>query len=259
MKNLAVVTKKLDESILMKLNNEEKRIIIASKHFIPFKDYDNEAKQKLAQLLIELSYFVGIKEPQSAESLKMLVKFLCSQFPMMTKEELHEAINMTCGGKFGDIEHYQSFSPIYLGKVINAYTKHSVEAKKKYQQLENQKISDLKTQEKEQAYNRYRGAYEVLVKEFKEFVELKREMVKDEYVKDEDRLGIKEFSLKICYEMLKRIKFFTDEKIVENNDDGIKIMQSYFLSLPTNYKEALEKLKQDMYVCSNGNNQVNNS
>lgn len=253
MKNTLTLTTKLDESILTKMNNDEKRIIIASKHFIPFSQYDNEAKQKLAQLLIELSYFVGIKEPQTAESLKLLVKFLCSQFPHMTKEELHEAVNMTCSGKFGDIEHYQSFSPIYLGKIINAYNKYTIDAKKKYEEMLRNKDKEAKREEAEKNYNRYRGAYEVLVKEYATYLKDKKEQADEDYVADSDKLGIKAYQVKICCKMLLRIGFFSEEQLKSFDGDEYAIVIDYFVSLPKNYQEAITKIKQDMYVCRSRN------
>lgn len=81
MKSLQRLTPTLEQSVLNKMTKEQSEIIVLSNTAKRFEDYENEDKQKLAKQLVNLSYFVGIKESPSLETLKLLVVFLCKSFP----------------------------------------------------------------------------------------------------------------------------------------------------------------------------------
>jgi hypothetical protein len=143
MRNLQIANPKLEESILNKLNPTERTLVqLYTTDNLSFDKYNNDHKQELAKRLMRLSFFVGIKEPLSLDELKLLVFFLCSQYPKFTSEELEQAFMMACSGKFGSFEHYQSFSPIYIGKVINAYETSRATAYSKYKTLNQRKANE---------------------------------------------------------------------------------------------------------------------
>ena len=121
MKSLQVQSTKLMESALVKLNNEEKRLVHIEVDRDIFKNYDEDKKKLLAKKLVTLSFFVGIKEPLSIDELKMMVHFLCRQFPFCTIPKLEDAFIKAAAGEFGEIEHFQNFSPQYVAKIIRAY------------------------------------------------------------------------------------------------------------------------------------------
>jgi hypothetical protein len=165
---------KYQELVLSKLNNEEQKIVKYSQSSLCFKDYDNTNKQELAKTLVQLSYFVGIKEPLSIDTLKLIVNFLCTQFPNFNKDELIEAFNLSCSGKLGDFEHFQNFSPIYIGKIINSYLTYSIQAKKKYNE-EIRKLESVElTNQREKEYDRYKGAMQSLVLEYNTYLKSRK-------------------------------------------------------------------------------------
>jgi hypothetical protein len=256
MKNLLPTTNKYQELALSKLNSEEQKIVKYSQSSLCFKDYDNTNKQDLAKTLVQLSYFVGIKEPVSIESLKLIVNFLCSQFPHFNKDELIEAFNLSCSGKLGDFEHFQNFSPIYIGKIINSYLAYSIDAKRKYNQSISQLRRDEESLEKEKEYDKFKGAIQSLVLEYNTY--LKSRKKSEDGVIENTYLIDKDFSCKLCYKLLSNIGFFSKEIIEQKNGNALQIMEDYFLDLPNDYNEAIKKIKQDINVCNNGNNTSDN-
>ena len=256
MKNLPQTMNKYQELVLSKLNNEEQKIVKYSQSSLCFKDYDNTNKQELAKTLVQLSYFVGIKEPLSIDTLKLIVNFLCTQFPNFNKDELIEAFNLSCSGKLGDFEHFQNFSPIYIGKIINSYLTYSIQAKKKYNE-EIRKLESVElTNQREKEYDRYKGAMQSLVLEYNTY--LKSRKKREDGVVENHYLINKDFSCKLCFNLLNNIGFFPKEIMEKKNGNPLQIMEDYFLDLPNDYNKALEKIKQDINVCNNGNNRTNN-
>lgn len=245
MKNLQVANPKLEESILNKLNPLERTLVQLYKtDNLLFEKYTNDDKQELAKRLIRLSFFVGIKEPLSLDELKLLVFFLCSQFPKFTSEELEQAFMMACSGKFGAFEHYQSFSPIYIGKVINAYETSRAEAHSKYKTLNQKKAYEEEDRIKAEKYNPLRGAFDVIFSEYQKFVERKKENAVIANP-DIDKMQT-DIALKVCKSAGLFLNF--DEK----KHDSKEYLESFFVHLSQDQKTAREQIIN--YVRSNGKN-----
>jgi hypothetical protein len=166
MKSLQVQSTKLMELALAKLNNEEKRLVHIESDKDIFKNYDEDKKKNLAKKLVTLSFFVGIKEPLSIEELKMIVHFLCRQFPYCTIPKLEDAFMKAAAGELGENEHYQSFSPQYIAKTIRSYENISKAAMKKYfQEREKQELEDLSNQ-RAKNYDPIQGCIDILKTEY---------------------------------------------------------------------------------------------
>jgi len=154
------------ESALANLNNEEKRLVHIESDRDIFKNYDEDKKKILAKKLVTLSFFVGIKEPLSIEELKMIVHFLCRQFPFCTITKLEDAFMKLAAGELGELEHYQNFSPQYIAKTIKAYEAVSKAAMKKYlQQKEKNELEEI-SKEKAKNYDPVKGCIEILKTEY---------------------------------------------------------------------------------------------
>lgn len=68
-------------------------------------------------------FYLGIKEKASAEEIVVLVNFIKDQFGNLTVADLHEAITMSIAGKLDvDNETYGNFSPLYVSRILNAYS-----------------------------------------------------------------------------------------------------------------------------------------
>jgi hypothetical protein len=245
MKSLQRLTPTLEQSILTKMSKEQSEIIVLSSTSKRFEDYENEDKQKLAKQLVNLSYFVGIKESPSLETLKLLVMFLCKSFPTFSAEELENAFMKACAGEFGDLDHYQNFSPIYVGKLIKAYEQQKMVAKQNYMRLNQKHEEELLDKQREAKYNEnpLRNLFRVICSEYTDFVNGK-------YV---DASDIKKIQIKVAIDIAKGKGMFFD--FVEKEIKAEDYLTKYFLSLPQDPKEAIEKIKQD--VRNNGKNLVN--
>lgn len=245
MKSLQRLTPTLEQSVLNKMSKAESEIVVLSNTSKRFEDYENEDKQRLAKQLVNLSYFVGIKESPSLETLKLLVVFLCKSFPLFSAEELENAFMKACAGEFGDLDHYQNFSPIYVGKVIKAYEQQKMVAKQNYMRLNAKREEELREKEMEKQYNEnpLRNLFRVICSEYTDFVNGK-------YVEPSD---IKKIQMKFAIEIAQSKGMFTD--FVDKEIDADDYLTKYFLSLPQDPKEAIEKIKQD--VRNNGKNMVN--
>lgn len=246
MKNSLPTTTKLDKSILIKLNQEEQRIVIASYGSSRFRTYDNKAKQELAKSLIELSYFVGIKEPLSLDNLKLLVKFLCTQYPNFTKDELIEAVNISCSGKLGDIEHFQNFSPMYLGKIINGYLSYTANARMKYQALIQEQQRQIQREEEEKNYDVVGGALKVIYTEYDIFKKTNGYDPENEHSSP-----YHEIITQSCVMLLQRSLLFFGEEPLDNKISHTERMATYFKTLPKSKQDALAEMKrkvEELYV-----------
>jgi hypothetical protein len=241
---LQIHTPKLEQSILTKMTKEQSEIIVLSNTSKRFEDYDNEDKQKLAKQLVNLTYFVGIKESPSVETLKLLVLFLCKSFPTFSAEELESGFMKACAGEFGDLDHYQNFSPIYVGKVIKAYEQHKMIAKQNYMRLNAKHEEELRDKQRQEKYNEnpLRNLFRVICSEYTDFVNGK-------YIEPTD---IKRIQIKFAMDIAKGKGMFSD--FVEKEMSADDYFAKYFLSLPQDPKEAIEKIKND--VRSNGKNMV---
>lgn len=160
----------INQEALSVLDSAETKLVTVALNAIPFRHFDAQLKKSLAIQLNRLSFFVGIKEPIETEQLKMLTNYLVNSFPSFTREELNDAVMKSCSGELGEtIEHYQNFSPVYLGKIINLYTQHCVRARTKYleqtRKIEQQKIKD----ELERNYDPKKGFKEMLVLEYQRY------------------------------------------------------------------------------------------
>lgn len=169
MQNLPKHNQKLETSILTRLSEEERKHVINTKQTVFFGQFDNEQKQNLAKSLVKMCYFVGIKEPLSLDQLKMLVYFLCTKFPRTSIEQMEDAFLMACSGEFGEIEHFQNFSPIYVAKIINSYHTKRGAAIQKYNRLLEQEQSEKESREKAKNFDVEKALVDVLTIEYKKW------------------------------------------------------------------------------------------
>jgi hypothetical protein len=70
--------------------------------------------------LKDLCTLCGITEVPTDESVKFTVEMLSSQFSHLTTENMMEAASLFAGGKFSGFDHYQRFSPKFMGSLMTA-------------------------------------------------------------------------------------------------------------------------------------------
>lgn len=235
MQNLIISKTKLEASILTKLNKTEQILVtLKQSENIPFGEMTNEQKQALAKCLVKLCYFVGIKEPLSIDNLKMLVYYLANQHSTFTQEELEQAFFMASSGEFGEVEHYQSFSPMYVSKIINAYITKRSEAMVNYyakvQQFENQKNNEIQ----EKNYDKVKGFIEVICLQYDCYLRY------DEIIANEDKRPLEETRAEIAIQMGQRLGFFQDFK--QGGELAIEFFKRIFDPLPKQDANEVKKI-----------------
>lgn len=85
----------------------------------------NDELKPLIDLVGKWRYYIGIKEELSQEELFMNVTFIRENFSGLNLVDIDQAINLSLRGDLDvDVEHYQSFTPLYISKILNAYKKY---------------------------------------------------------------------------------------------------------------------------------------
>ena len=114
------------------------------------KNEKNQKFQELHQLLIKWSVLVGVKPVPTNEELKMFVSYIAEHFHRNSIMEIDNAFSLATAGKLNiDVEHYQSFSVIYISKIINAYKEHCGKYVIDYKNLLSEKENEKEMTEEE--------------------------------------------------------------------------------------------------------------
>ncbi len=91
---------------------------------------------------------VGLQAPPSAEAMKVLLKFTREKYRHLAPEDLILAFEGALSEEFkANLEHYQNFCPLYLGPLLNSYTKHRGKILIKEGQIKQTEIINQKTPE----------------------------------------------------------------------------------------------------------------
>jgi hypothetical protein len=225
---------------LISLNNEEKRLVHIESDRDIFKNYDEDKKKMLAKKLVTLSFFVGIKEPLSIEELKMIVHFLCRQFPFCTVTKLEDAFMKSAAGELGELEHFQNFSPQYIAKTIKAYETISKMAMKKYlQEKEKHELEEL-SKERAKNYDPVKGCIEIL----------KSECEKHRRKKLEEFNEMDDHTSKWAIRAGLKLGLFSDYDPNENTDR--RYLRELFINLHKSNKDTDKAIEN--YVLNNRKN-----
>ncbi len=85
---------------------------------------NNELKP-LIDLVGKWRFYVGIKEELTQDELLMNINFIRENFSDLNLFDIKEAIDLSLNGKLQvDVEHYQSFTPMYISRILTAYKKY---------------------------------------------------------------------------------------------------------------------------------------
>ena len=105
----------------LKLSKETKTIVNAMFQE-KLKDLPEGGWQKVYTILLKWCKFLGIKEVPDKEDMKMILFFMKKEFGDLTLDEVVNAFNLGVARKLDiDPNHYQNFSPLYVGGILNAY------------------------------------------------------------------------------------------------------------------------------------------
>jgi len=97
-------------------------------------DFEREDFEQLHILLLKWSSFLGIKEVPSDENMFNMVFFIKENFDNFTLAMVKDAFTKAIARKLPNVnpEHYQNFSPLYVGGILTAYYNYTERARKAY-------------------------------------------------------------------------------------------------------------------------------
>ena len=85
-------------------------------------DDKNEQFQNLHKLLVKWAILTGVKPLPLDDEIRLFVEYIAEHFYRYSLTEIDNAFNFATAGKLSvDAEHYQSYSVIYISKIINSY------------------------------------------------------------------------------------------------------------------------------------------
>jgi len=82
----------------------------------------NDELKPLIDLIGKWRFFIGVKEELTQEELFMNINFIKDNFSELNLMDIDQAINLSIKGDLDvDVEHYQSFTPLYISRILKAY------------------------------------------------------------------------------------------------------------------------------------------
>jgi len=105
----------------LNLTKESKEVITAS-FDTKIVDLDKQGFQSIYLVLLKWCKFLGIKEAPDREEMTMILMFIKKHFGDLTGTEVSTAFGLAVAKKLDvDPNHYQNFSPLYVGGILDAY------------------------------------------------------------------------------------------------------------------------------------------
>ena len=93
--------------------------------------------QNLHKLIVKWSVLCGVKPLPLDEEIRLFVEYIAEHFYRLSLLEVDNAFNLATSGILKvNAEHYQSFSVIYISKIINAYKDYKGKFILEYQELQ---------------------------------------------------------------------------------------------------------------------------
>jgi len=115
----------------------ETKIIVNASFQTQIKEMSEEGFRQIHIILVKWAKFLGIKETPQADEVKMIVFFIKQNFGDLTLEEITNAFNLAIARKLNiDPNHYQNFSALYVGGILDAYKEYKGNHIKLYRQKE---------------------------------------------------------------------------------------------------------------------------
>ena len=75
----------------------------------------------LVNVVAKWRMYIGLPKEDISEELSIVADFLFKQYPFLTIAEIELAYTLSVTNKLKDVEFYGSFSPLYVGKVLDSY------------------------------------------------------------------------------------------------------------------------------------------
>jgi hypothetical protein len=151
----------------------------------------------LVNVVAKWRMYIGLPKEDISEELSIVADFLFKQYPFLTIAEIELAYTLSVTNKLKDVEFYGSFSPLYVGKVLDSFLYYrkltladTIRRKQKYDN-EIKEMENRPTPQKQ--CNDLKGAIKDMYEEFKQTGELRD-------------------PFNICYNFLRRTKVLIVKK-----------------------------------------------
>jgi hypothetical protein len=97
-------------------------------------EFEPDDFKNLHILFLKWAKFLGIKEAPDEEHIIMLIIFVREHYNNFTMDMVKEAFNLAIARKLPNVdpEHYQNFSPMYVGGILKAYYDYTERARRAY-------------------------------------------------------------------------------------------------------------------------------
>lgn len=102
--------------------------------------------QTLKQTLAYIFTLIGLSNPPMAEEFMIIEEFIRSSYPQFTIDEFRLAFKLAVQNKLDcSVEHYEKFSPKFIGQVMNAYRTKANDIRKiqSYKSIETMPVPQL--------------------------------------------------------------------------------------------------------------------
>ena len=119
----------LNQQIIQNWETDKKKIVLADyeRKIATFFDAEdkNEQFQNLHKVLVKWAVLCGVKPLPSDAEIRLFVEYVAEHFYRLSILDVDNAFNLATAGKLEvEADHYQSFSVIYIAKIINSYIKY---------------------------------------------------------------------------------------------------------------------------------------
>lgn len=122
------------EKLIMELlpTNERRTIELMNQKRI--YEFNAEDFRNLHILFLKWAKFLGIKQAPDEEHIVMLILFVKEHYNNFSMEMIKDAFNLAIARKLPNIdpEHYQNFSPVYVGGILKVYYDYTERARRAY-------------------------------------------------------------------------------------------------------------------------------
>ena len=135
------------------------------------KKISDSTKQKITDTIILCATMAGVSKVPTGFDAKVIVGFVQDQYQNRGINELIQAFKIYASGKMKNVEHYNTLSPAFIGKVMTAYEDFRADEIHKDKQLKEQR-KRIEQQKIEPSPEQDKKVFNSILKHIKENKEL---------------------------------------------------------------------------------------
>ncbi len=185
----------------------------------------------LVNVVAKWRMYIGLPKEDISEELSIVADFLFKQYPFLTISEIELAYTLSVTNKLKDVEFYGSFSPLYVGKVLDSY-------------LYYRKLTLADTIRRKQKYDNELKEIESRPSPEKQCNDLKS-AIKDMY-EEFKQTGYLRDPFNICYNYFRRTKMLIVKK--EEIDGAMDYGKKMYLSKERNLFEKVSESSKESEI-----------